>query len=88
MKLSFFLFLCASQKPNPSIEDIQKIKSSLSPDILALFQKEHSAIEEAALRSFAYYSNKSIEKYNRILYAKTRINKLQQIQPRGLYEYS
>lgn len=87
MKLSFFLFLCASQKPNPSIEDIKKIKSSLPPDILALFQKEHSAIEEAALRSFANYENKSIEKYNRILYAKTRINKLQQIRPRGVYDY-
>lgn len=87
MKLSFFLFLCASQKPNPSIEDIQKIKSSLSPDVLALFQKEHSAIEEAALRSFANYTNKSIEKYNRILYTKARINKLQQIRPRGVYDY-
>lgn len=87
MKLSFFLFLCATQKPNPSIEDIQKIKSSLSPDILALFQKDHSAIEEAALRSFANYSNKSIEKYNRILYTKTRINKIQQIRPRGVYDY-
>ena len=87
MKLSYFLFLCASQKPKATIEDIQKIKSSLPPDILALFRKDHSAIEEAALRSFANYENKSIEKYNRILYTKARINKLQQIRPRGVYDY-
>lgn len=84
MKLSFFLFLCVSQKPNPSIEDIQKIKSSISPDILALFHKDLSPDEEDALRSLAGYSNKSIETYNRILSIKTQVNK---IRRETLYDY-
>ena len=83
MKLSFFLFLCASQKPKPSIEDIQKIKSSLPPDILDLFRKDHSAIEEAALRSLAHYTNRNWNTYIRILHTKTQLNKL---RPEALYD--
>lgn len=76
MKLSYFLFLCASQKPKATIEDLQKIKSSLSPDILDLFRKDHSAIEEAALRSLARYTNRNWKTYTRILHIKTTVNKL------------
>lgn len=76
MKLSYFLFLCAAQKPNPSIEDIKKIKSSLPPDILGLFQKDLSATEEEALRSLARYTNRNWKTYTRILHIKTTVNKL------------